>query len=59
MPGVAAAAGIADQGQISKLLTRLQNLGLIANEGEGQPKGAPNAWALTPKGTEVERSIRS
>ncbi len=55
---VAGAAGIADQGQISKLLTRLQNLGLIRNEGEGQPKGAPNAWALTPKGQEVERSIR-
>jgi AcrR family transcriptional regulator len=56
--GVAAAAGIADQGQISKLLTRLQNLGLIHNGGEGQPRGAANAWALTPKGTEVERSIR-
>jgi AcrR family transcriptional regulator len=57
--GVAAAADIADQGQISKLLTRLQNLGLIHNEGEGQPKGAPNAWALTAKGQEVERSIRT
>jgi AcrR family transcriptional regulator len=56
--GVASAAGIADQGQISKLLMRLQNLGLIHNEGEGQPKGAANAWALTAKGTEVERSIR-
>jgi len=38
---------------------RLQNLGLIANEGEGQAKGAPNAWALTAKGVEVERSMRS
>jgi AcrR family transcriptional regulator len=56
---VAAAAGIADQGQISKLLTRLESLGLIHNAGEGQPKGAPNAWALTPKGQEVERSIRA
>ncbi len=57
--GVAAAAGIADQGQISKLLNRLQSLGLTRNEGEGQPKGGPNAWALTPKGQEVERSIRT
>ncbi len=57
--GVAGAAGIADQGQISKLLMRLQNLGLIVNEGEGPTKGAPNAWALTPKGAEVERSMRS
>jgi AcrR family transcriptional regulator/DNA-binding MarR family transcriptional regulator len=56
---VAAAAGIADQGQISKLLTRLQNLGLIDNRGRGQLKGAPNAWALTAKGEEVERSIRT
>lgn len=56
---VAMAAGIADQGQISKLLTRLQSLGLIHNRGEGQPKGASNAWALTPKGLEVERSIQA
>jgi AcrR family transcriptional regulator len=56
--GVATAAGISDQGQISKLLARLQNLGLIDNEGEGQPKGAANAWALTGKGAEVERSVR-
>jgi AcrR family transcriptional regulator len=55
---VATAAGIADQGQISKLLTRLQNLGLIHNQGQGQPKGAPNAWALTTKGQDVEHSIR-
>jgi AcrR family transcriptional regulator len=56
---VAGAAGIADQGQISKLLTRLQNLGLIENAGEGQAKGAPNAWRLTGKGEEVERAIRT
>jgi AcrR family transcriptional regulator len=53
------AAGIHDQGQISKLLTRLQNLGLIDNAGEGQAKGAPNAWRLTAKGQEVEQAIRS
>jgi AcrR family transcriptional regulator len=57
--GVASAAGIADQGQISKLLARLQSLGLIRNEGDGQLKGAANAWALTAKGAEVERSIRT
>ncbi len=56
---VAAAAGIADQGQISKLLTRLQSLGLIHNAGEGQARGVPNAWALTPVGLEVERSMRT
>ena len=56
--GVAAAAEISDQGQISKLLARLQSLGLIRNLGEGQAKGGPNAWALTQRGEEVERSIR-
>jgi AcrR family transcriptional regulator/DNA-binding MarR family transcriptional regulator len=56
---VAAAAGVADQGQVSKLLARLQNLGLILNRGQGQPKGSANAWDLTPRGHEVERSIRA
>jgi AcrR family transcriptional regulator len=56
--GVAEAAGIADQGQISKLLTRLQSLGLIQNGGGGQAKGAPNAWSLTAKGQAVGRSIQ-
>jgi AcrR family transcriptional regulator len=52
-------AGIADQGQISKLLARLQRLGLIENAGAGAPKGAPNAWRLTPRGREVERALVS
>jgi hypothetical protein len=55
---IAQAAGIADQGQISRLLTRLQNLGLSENANPAQPKGAPNAWQLTTKGQEVERAIR-
>jgi AcrR family transcriptional regulator len=55
---VALAAGIADQGQVSKLLTRLEHLGLIHNNGVGHAKGAPNAWALTPRGHDVERAIR-
>jgi AcrR family transcriptional regulator len=55
---VAQASGIADQGQISKLLARLEGLGLIANSGCGQPRGAPNAWGLTARGAEVEGAIR-
>lgn len=51
------AAGIEDQGQISKLLTRLERLGLIENTGAGQARGAPNAWVLTARGSEVERAI--
>jgi hypothetical protein len=52
------AAGVSDQGQISKLLLRLQNLGLICNSGDGPAKGEPNAWQLTSKGQEVEHTIR-
>jgi AcrR family transcriptional regulator len=54
---VGVASGMRDQGQISKLLSRLHRLGLIQNAGVGPTKGAPNAWTLTPKGAEVERAI--
>jgi AcrR family transcriptional regulator len=55
---VAEASGISDQGQISKLLARLDSLGLAENSGRGHPKGAPNAWQLTTRGHEVEQAIR-
>jgi AcrR family transcriptional regulator len=51
-------AGIADAGQVSKLVRRLERLGLLANTGLGHAKGEPNAWALTAKGEQVTRSIR-
>jgi DNA-binding MarR family transcriptional regulator len=54
---IATAAGIQDQGQVSKLLTRLEHLGLIHNQGVGPTKGAPNAWTLTPKGQRIEQAI--
>jgi AcrR family transcriptional regulator len=47
-------AGVADQGQISKLLARLQGLGLLRNAG-GETLGLPNAWHLTPRGEEIAR----
>ena len=49
-----------DQGQISKLLARLEGLGLIENtSGNGhRPTGEPNAWRLTVRGEEVERALR-
>lgn len=55
---IAEGSGIADQGQISKLLTRLARLALIENTGHGQEKGASNAWHLTPRGEQVERATR-
>jgi AcrR family transcriptional regulator len=54
---VGAAAGVADPGQISKLLARLENLGLIRNDSEGPYRGEPNAWRLTERGAEIERSL--
>ncbi|MGA2164436.1 MAG: hypothetical protein ABSH36_08195, partial [Solirubrobacteraceae bacterium] len=56
---VATAAGISDQGQISKLLARLQTLGLIGNAGGDHAKGEPNAWALTPRGRDVTRTLQA
>ena len=54
---VAAGAGIGDQGQVSKLLTRLEGLGLIHNAGQGAPRGAPNAWTLTARGEQMIQAI--
>jgi AcrR family transcriptional regulator len=48
---VADRAGVIDQGQISKLLTRLHARKLIVRAGAGQAtRGAPNAWHLTERG---------
>jgi AcrR family transcriptional regulator len=55
---VAMDAGIVDQGQISKLLRRLESLGLVENTGAGQVKGGSNAWRLTPLGARVRRAAK-
>jgi AcrR family transcriptional regulator len=47
------ASGVGDQGQISKLLARLQRLGLVENARADPSKGAPNVWMLTKQGEEV------
>ena len=52
-------AGIADAGQVSKLLRRLERLGLLCNGGPGHLKGEPNAWRLTAQGELVAQSIRA
>ena len=54
---IANGAGIADQGQISKLLNRLHGLGLIDNAGGTPARGEPNAWTLTARGWEVHTAI--
>jgi len=56
---IAQASGIADQGQISKLLNRLARLELVQNLGGGRARGAANAWQLTPRGAQLERATRA
>jgi AcrR family transcriptional regulator/DNA-binding MarR family transcriptional regulator len=51
-------AEISDQGQISKLLSRLERLGMIANQSEGRGRGEPNAWTLTAAGRQLTSSLR-
>ncbi len=57
--GVAERAEVGDQGQMSKLLSRLQSLGLIENSGGEQPNGEPNQWHLTPRGQQVQAAIQA
>jgi AcrR family transcriptional regulator/DNA-binding MarR family transcriptional regulator len=52
-------AGISDQGQISKLLRRLQRLELISNTGLAPGRGAPNKWSLTDRGRRFAEGVRT
>jgi AcrR family transcriptional regulator len=54
---IADAAGITDQGQISRLLARLSARGLVENARDVSAKGQANAWRLTPRGQEIERVV--
>jgi AcrR family transcriptional regulator len=53
---VADAAGITDQAQISRLLSRLSGFALIRNDGLGA--GKPNGWHLTLRGQQIEQAAR-
>lgn len=53
---VAERAGVVDQGQISKLLNRLEQRELIEKIREGRSRGAPNSWRLTERGELLTRS---
>lgn len=50
-------AGISDQGQVSKLLSRLERVGLLQNAGKERQKGEANAWELTELGEQVSRYL--
>jgi AcrR family transcriptional regulator/DNA-binding MarR family transcriptional regulator len=56
---VAERAGIVDQGQISKILSRLEYQGLVVNRGGSNPaRGTPNSWWLTERGEALELDLR-
>lgn len=52
---VAAAIGVLNKGQISRLLSQLQREGLLVKSAAGV--GAPNAWSLTKRGRTVVRAL--
>jgi AcrR family transcriptional regulator len=45
-------AGVSDQGQISRMLWRLEDQGLVENTG-GYAQGTPKAWSLTALGEQA------
>lgn len=56
---IAERAGIVDQGQISKILARLQGQELVVNRGGSlRARGTPNAWWLTERGEALEGALR-
>jgi AcrR family transcriptional regulator/DNA-binding MarR family transcriptional regulator len=54
---IADCAGISDPGQVSKLLRRLEGLGLLENHGLGHAQGEANEWKLTPLGGQVAQRL--
>jgi AcrR family transcriptional regulator len=54
---IGATAGAPDQGQVSKLLGRLERSGLIENHGRGRASGEANAWQLTPRGQAIHAAL--
>jgi hypothetical protein len=54
---VGAVAGVIDQGQISKLLARLDSPGLVADTAVGATRGRAKEWKLTRRGAEVRDVI--
>jgi AcrR family transcriptional regulator len=52
---IAAAIGVTHQGQISTLLARLHDLGLLVKHAGAS--GHPNAWSLTAEGKQVAQAL--
>jgi AcrR family transcriptional regulator len=55
---IAEGSGIVSHAQISRLMTRLARLGLVANVGEEGQSGTLKAWQLTGRGAEIYQATR-
>jgi DNA-binding MarR family transcriptional regulator len=53
---IAAGVGIAEESQASRLLTRMEDLGLIRNRNP-YDNGAPDAWQLTGDGRRLLQAL--
>ena len=56
---VAAGIGIGSEAQVSRLLVRMQDLGLVLNRARAHNHGGPNAWQLTADGRRLVRAVKS
>lgn len=54
---IANSSGIADEGQVSRLLRRLQSCDLIRNGTGPLARGEPNAWTLTERGEAIHTAV--
>jgi AcrR family transcriptional regulator/DNA-binding MarR family transcriptional regulator len=54
---IADSSGILDEGQMSRLLRRLEKYELVENRSVGHPKGEANAWTLTERGQAIYAAI--
>lgn len=55
---IADGIGVRDEGQVSRLLARVDNLGLVVNRVERRQRGGPNAWYLTVDGRRLVTALR-
>jgi hypothetical protein len=56
--GIAAGIGIGSDAQISRLLARMQDLGLVVNHAQPENHGGANAWQLTVDGRRLVRALK-
>jgi hypothetical protein len=55
---IAAAIGMADDGQVSKLLARMADLGLVVNRTQAINHGGANAWQVTADGARAVSALK-